>query len=330
MRYRTLGKTGIEVSIVALGCRQFAGGAMWGDQAEEDSFQAVDTALEAGINLFDTAEGYGKGSSEEVLGRELKGKRAQAVIATKAGGPTFTPEELTAACENSLRRLQTDYIDIYQLHWPRPGAVQADVLFEGVEGLLQSGKIRYFGVCNFGTGDLANLQSAGSVACNQLCYSLLWRGIEYNVVPACEQNDIGILTYSSLVHGLLSGKYESLDDFPAARARTLHFSNRREGVRHEQEGQEDLTTRTIGKIKRLCGEAGLSMTQAAYGWVLHQKQVTSLLAGARNAEHVRQNAAIATLDFPRDFIASLTSASDDLKAAFGAHEDMWQVPGRIS
>ncbi len=330
MKYRTIQNAGIDVSIIALGCWQFAGGKMWGDQDDQNSIAAVHSALDNGINLFDTAEGYGNGSSEEVLGKALKGKRNSAVVATKASGATFEENELTTACENSLRRLNTDYIDIYQLHWPRKDAVPPAELMATVEKLKKSGKIRYFGVCNYGPGDLSDLLPEGTIVTNQLSYSLLWRGIEYEIVPLCKEHNIGILTYSTLVHGLLSGKYGSLDEFPENRSRTLHFSSERESTRHGQPGQEELTNKALSTIRSMCADAGVSMIDAAFGWAANQPHITSVLAGARNVEQVENNARIADIDFPEGFFDRLTEATDELKEAFGAHADMWQVPGRIS
>lgn len=330
MKYRRIENAGIDVSIIALGCWQFAGGQMWGDQEERDSIAAVDAALDNGITLFDTAEGYGNGTSEEVLGKALSGKRSKAIIATKASGPTFGADEMTSACENSLRRLRTDHIDIYQLHWPRDQAVPPSEIHQTVDKLKKSGKIRFFGVCNYGRHDLTALSDAGTVVTDQLSYSLLWRGIEEEIVPVCQDRGIGILTYSTLVHGLLSGKYHDLSEFPESRARTLHFSSDRPQTRHEQDGQEKLTAQTLSRIQSICRDAGVSMSDAAFGWAAYRPQVASVLAGARNVEQVEANARIADIDFPSGFFNQLTDATDELKNAFGAHADMWQVPGRIS
>ncbi len=329
MKYRTIENAGIDVSIMAMGCWQFAGGGMWGEQEDKDSIAAVHSALDNGINLFDTAEGYGKGYSEEVLGRALQGKRSTAIVATKASGPAYEESEMTAACENSLQRLKTDYIDIYQLHWPRKNAVAPAEILKTAEKLKKSGKIRFFGVCNYGPQDLSELVAEGTVVTNQLSYSLLWRGIEREIVPLCRKHNIGIFTYSTLVHGLLSGKYENLDEFPPGRARTLHFSSEREQTRHGQPGQEELTTRALKDIRSICEDAGFSMPEAAYGWAVYRPQVTSVLAGARNTGQVERNARIADVDFPEGFFDKLTAATDELAEAFGAHADMWQVPGRI-
>ena len=183
MKYRKIENAGIDVSIIALGCWQFAGGAMWGEQDDRDSINAVHAALDNGITLFDTAEGYGSGKSEEVLGEALKGHRSGAIVATKTSGPTYAQDEMKLACENSLRRLKTDHIDIYQLHWPRDDQVSPEQIFETAESLKQSGKIRFFGVCNYGPKDLGALLEKGMIVTDQLSYSLIWRGMEYEVVP---------------------------------------------------------------------------------------------------------------------------------------------------
>jgi myo-inositol catabolism protein IolS len=330
MQYKTLGKSDMRVSVIALGCWQFAGGQMWGEQEDKASIETVHAAIDSGINLLDTAEGYGDGKSEEVVGKALAGKRDKVFIATKASGPTFAPDELRNACEKSLERLDTDYIDLYQLHWPRPDTmVPAAEILETVRRLQEEGKIRQFGVCNFGPGDMEGFLPNNEIVSNQMNYSLLWRGIEYGVVPLCEKEGIGILTYSTLVHGLLSGRYDSLDAFPAGRARSRHFSGEREHVRHGEPGHEELTSRTLSRISELCGEYGVSMVDAAYGWALHQPGVTSVLAGSRTVAQIEQNAAVADIEFPDSFLGALTEATDELKEIFGNALDMWQSPGRI-
>ena len=329
MEYRKLENAGIEVPVIALGCWQFAGGEMWRNQEEKDSIEAVHAALDTGITLFDTAEVYGDGKSEEVLGKALQGRRHKAIVATKTAGPTYASDELASACDKSLKRLRTDTIDIYQLHWPRPSQVDAEKIFEGVRKLKKSGKIRHFSVCNFGFHNLSDILTAGTIVSNQLSYSLLWRGIEDEIVPKCTENAIGIFTYSSLLHGLLSGRYESIDEFPANRARSLHFSGSLEGVRHGQKGKEQLTDESLKRIRRHCRDAGFSMLEAALGWLAHRPQVTSVIVGGRNAGQVIRNANIASIRFPREFLESLTKATDDLKKAFGNQADMWDFPGRI-
>ena len=155
MKYRKLGDTDIEVSTVALCCWGFAGGSMWGDTAEKDSIDTIHAAMDAGITLLDSAEVYGDGLSEQIVGKALKGRRDRAIVATKVSPTHFDPVELRKACERSLSYLGTDYVDLYQLHWPtRESGVTHDVQVQELEKLKQEGKIRQWGVCNFGPFDL--------------------------------------------------------------------------------------------------------------------------------------------------------------------------------
>lgn len=231
MQYRRLGKTDITVSIVAMGCWALAGGSMWGRQDEAESIATVRAGLDAGVNFFDTAEGYGGGDSEAVLGRALAGRRHEAVIATKVSRSHLAGDEVLRACERSLQRLKTDYIDLYQIHWPSRTAPLEETM-ETLERLREQGKVRAIGVCNFGVGDLSDLLKVGWAETNQLPYSLLWRAIEHQILRKCVDEGIGILCYSPLVQGLLTGKFSSADDVPEERARTRLFSGNRPQSRH--------------------------------------------------------------------------------------------------
>ena len=213
MDYLQIGNTNISVSKVALGCWGFAGGDMWGSQDETDSLATVDAAFESGINFFENAQGYGNGYAEEVLGKALKGRRDQAVIATKIRTTHPSSKDIEAACEQSLKRLQTDYIDLLQPHWPNHN-LPAEETYQAYTRLLEAGKIRAFGVSNYGVGDLTEILQCGEVASNQLPYSLLFRAIEYEVLPLCVKKKVGMLCYSTLLHGLLADKFHSPADIP--------------------------------------------------------------------------------------------------------------------
>ena len=204
MRYRELGRTGKQVSVIAMGCWSFSGGATWGDQEDRDSIAAVHAALDAGINFFDTAEGYGRGKSEEVLGEALVGRRDEAVLATKVSRNNLAPEQVPLSCEASLRRLRTDHIDLYQIHWPSR-EVPFEETAEALQKLVEQGKIGAIGVSNFGVIDLPQFVDVCRVESNQLPYSLIWRAIEFGIVDACQAAGAGILCYSPLAQGLLTG-----------------------------------------------------------------------------------------------------------------------------
>jgi len=324
MKYRKLGRTETEVSVICLGCGPFGGDETCGGQGEGNSLAVIRASLDAGVNFFDTAEIYGNGASEEFLGRALAGMRDRVVIASKASPANLAPAKIKSACEGSLRRLRTDYIDLYQIHWPNPDVPVADTL-GAMEELKAQGKIRRIGVSNFGVSYLAELLAAGRTEGNQLCYNLLWRAIEYEIQPACVENDISILCYSPMCQGLLTGKFSSAKVVPDSRAMTRLFSSKnRPASEHDEPGCEDEVFRAIDEIRRTCLRIGTPMGQAALGWLLEQRGVTSVIAGARNAEQAAENARAADIELPADAIEELSAATQRVKAHIGANAD----PGR--
>lgn len=320
MRYEKLGRTDMRVSVVGLGCWALAGGSVWGDQDERDSLRTIHAALDCGINFFDTAEAYG--NSEEIVGRGLQGKRDQVVLATKASPSHLAPRALMEACEGSLRSLNTEYIDLYQLHWPNR-EVPIDDTIEALGRLREQGKIRAAGVSNFGAQDLGELLQVGRVEANQVPYNLLWRAVEYSILPLCIGEEIGVMCYSPLAQGLLTGKFRTADDVPEARARSKHFSGDRERARHGGPGFETATFETIRRVEQIADDAGVSMAALSLSWLVHQKGVASVLAGGRRPEQVKQNAAAASLELSPDMLHALDAATRELKQKFGDDADMW-------
>jgi myo-inositol catabolism protein IolS len=322
MQYRELGSTGLKVSTVAMGCWAIAGGGTWGDQDEGDAMAAIGTALDIGINFFDTAEGYGE--SEALLSKGLGNRRREAIIATKVSGGHLAPDKLAEACERSLKVLNTDYIDVYQIHWPSRDVTLSETI-DALLALRQQGKIRHIGVSNFGPGDLADLKATGApIASNQVIYSLLTRAIEYEVLPRCQEENIGILPYSPLAQGLLTGKFHSADDVSAGRARTRHFSSDRPEARHGEPGAERETFAAIDAIRAISERIGAPMAEASLAWCLYQPGVTSVLAGARNPAQVKENAAAGDRALSPEVVAELSAVTDELKAALGPNIDLWQ------
>ena len=329
MQYRKLGKTGIEVSTVAFGAWAIVGGFNWGDQEEKDSLAALRAAHDAGVTLFDTAEGYGNGRSEELIGQALCDVRDEIVIATKVSPDHLAPDQLRQSCEHSLRALRTDRIDLYQVHWPSREIPVEDTLAT-LEGLKQRGKIRAYGVSNFGKQDLNEYLACKYKVCsNQMAYSLLFRAIEYEIRPLCEREQISILCYSSMMQGLLTGKFAKADEVPEDRARTRHFSGSRPHTRHGEEGAEDQTFETIAQIKRIAKDLGEPMADVSIAWLLAQPGVTSAIVGGRNANQTRRNARAADLILEQEVIQQLSLATDPLKDYFGNNADMWQGMSRI-
>jgi len=333
MRTRKLGGTDLEVSTVAFGCWAIVGGFNWGPQDEEDSIAALRAAHEAGFTLFDTAEGYGDGYSEQLIGKALGGVRDEIVIASKVSPGHFAPDDMKAACDRSLERLGTDRIDLYQLHWPKHDIPIAETL--GVlEELKRSGKILHAGVSNFGAVDLPEALAAapggpGLIASNQLSYSLLFRAIEFEVAPACVEGGVGILTYSSLMQGLLTGKFASADDVPDDRARTRHFSSSRPQARHSGPGCEAETFAAVEAIREVADGLGQPMADVSLAWIAAQPGVSSVIAGGRNADQARRNAKAGELELPADALARLSEAAEPLKQKLGPNPDMWQTGSRM-
>ncbi|MBT3606255.1 MAG: aldo/keto reductase [Candidatus Latescibacteria bacterium] len=328
MTYNKLGNTDINVSPIALGCWPFAGGAVWGDQDDNVSVATVHAALDAGINFFDTAEGYEKGHSERVLGQGLKGRRNEAIIATKVSANNLSAEGIVKACEQSLKNLQTDTIDLYQIHWPNWN-IPIQESMTALEQLCTQGKVRTLGVCNFGPIDLTDLLSVGSIVTNQLPYSLLWRVIEREIQPICNQNNIGLLCYSPLMQGLLTGRYKTADDVPEGLARIRLYSNKREMAKHDDPGCETEVFDALKEIQVISEEIGHPMAAVALAWVKQQKGVTSLLVGARNPEEIAWNLPAIDLTLSEDIIQRLTTATETVKNKLGNNPDFWMSKSRM-
>jgi aryl-alcohol dehydrogenase-like predicted oxidoreductase len=278
----------LDVSVVGLGCNNFGARIDAARTAE-----VVDAALEAGVNFFDTADVYGKGQSEEYLGRALGGRRAEVIIATKFGKPMdearrgARPEYIREAAEASLRRLSTDYIDLYQIHEPDP-AVPIEETLGALDELVQAGKVREIGCSNFSVEQLRegeNAAARGGLArfvSVQNEYSLLHREPETEVLPACEQLGVGFVPYFPLASGLLTGKYRRGEAAPTG----TRLAGRDQIATEEQ---WDL----VEALERYAQEREITLIDVAVGALLAQPAVSSVIAGATKPEQVRTNAAAA-------------------------------------
>ncbi len=327
MRTTELGTSGIYVSVIALGTWPMVGDANWGPQDERQSIATIREALDLEINFFDTAEAYGNGYAETLLGKALGERRSEAVIASKVSPDHLHYDDVKKACEASLRRLNTEWIDLYQVHWPNH-AVPFEETFQALLDLQREGKIRAIGVSNFGVQDLTAALELAPVQSNQLPYSLLWRAIEYEIQPLCVEKRVSILCYSPLLMGLLAGKFRSADEVPPGRARTRHFSSSRPLARHGEAGQEELTFETVAKIRTVAERLGVPMADLSLAWLLKQPGVASVLVGARNPEQLRENARAAELSLSEEVVQELSRITEPLKEAFGPNPDMWQGESR--
>ncbi|WP_433283436.1 aldo/keto reductase [Micromonospora sp. CA-244673] len=299
MTYRRLGDSGLVVSVVGIGCNNF------GRKLDLDGTRAVvDAALDAGINFFDTADIYGEpqGGSEELLGQALKGRRDDVVVATKFGmdmhglngpdhGARGARRYIARAVEASLRRLDTDHIDLYQMHEPDPGT-PIDETLAALDDLVTAGKVRYLGNSNFAGWQIADADWTASsqgrtrFISAQNHYSLLERSVEAEVIPACERFGLGMLPFFPLANGLLTGKYKR-DETPPA-------GSRLSGGGRYAERLAAADWDTIEAIEAYAAERGISMLQVAIGGLAARPAVTSVIAGATTPEQVRANAEAGT------------------------------------
>ncbi len=313
VQYRLLGSTNIEVSRVCCGTMAMWPDKTYGEPDDEASIGAIHAALDAGINFFDTAESYGDGYAEELLGRALDGRRNEAVVATKVSAAHLQEADLKRACEESLRRLDTDYIDLYQVHWPNHDIPFSETA-RALEELRQEGKIRQWGVSNFGMRDLQGALEVGNPETDQLPYSLLWRAIEHRVLPVCVEEDVGVICYSPLAQGILTGKFATPSEVPPARRRPRYC------------GEEvmDLSFRVVSELRAIGDEICEPVACVALAWLLAQPGVASVIAGARNAEQVTENARAGNLELPAGIVDRLTEVSESLKQSLDEDPDMWQ------
>ncbi|MEM8495509.1 MAG: aldo/keto reductase [Planctomycetota bacterium] len=327
MQTTTIPHTDLVVSRVAFGCMSTAPNPTYDGIPDEEAVKTIHAAIEAGINFFDNAPAYGNGHAEEQLGHAIHDRRDKVVIATKASGQTLTADEIKTDCEDSLKRLQTDVIDLHQIHWPRR-QVPLDESVRAMEDLVTSGKVRYIGVCNFGPEDLTELFELATPCVNQVVYSLLARGVEIDTVPLCLEKNVGLLCYSPMAQGLLTGKYKHADDVPDERARTRHFASSRPQARHTEAGCESETFDAVQRVAEIAQRLDVPMAQLALAWCLHQPAVSCVLAGASKISQVHSNAAAADIQLDDDTLAELDDATRAVKEAMGASLDMWATPAR--
>ena len=304
---------------MGIGCWSYGGGDYWGDQAQSDVDAVANTALDAGIVFFDTAVGYNEGRSEQSLGIALKHRRQEALIGTKTGdtNPATLPDQL----EGSLRRLQTDYIDLYMIHWPNPKYPVGEV-FDALSRLKMEGKIRAIGICNFGCQQLSETLAVGAqIETNQLCYNLLSRAIELEIVPLCQQHQIGILAYMPLLQGILADRFKTLEEIPPQQSRFRHFRPDREMSRHDEAGAEAELWQTLEQIRQICREKDLPMSRLAIAWVMAKTAVSCVLVGTRNTAELAQNLEAVNYAMPADLVKKLDQLTLPLLHRLGGNAD---------
>ncbi|MFL1407212.1 aldo/keto reductase [Marinobacter sp. M1N3S26] len=324
LRLRTLGDSGLFVSELCLGTMTFGGGDdMWGligQLQQEQADELVKTALEAGINFIDTANVYGGGASERIVGQSLKNldvRREDVVLATKVLGPMGEGPNARGASRGhimselkaSLQRLQTDYIDLYQIHGFDP-ATPIEETLEALNTLVQHGHVRYVGLSNWAAWQV--MKAVGITRARHLCpilslqayYTLVGRDLEREVIPMLESENIGLMVWSPLAGGYLSGKYEGPDVSEENRRARFDFPP----VDRERGSAVITTMREIAAGKQVDGQP-VSVAQIALAWLLHQNAVTSVIIGAKRADQLQDNIRAAQVRFSEDELTALDEVS---------------------
>lgn len=327
MDYRKIGQSDLTLSVITFGAWA-AGGWMWGGNDRRDAIQAIRASYDLGVTSIDTAPAYGQGLSEEIVGEAIKDfSRDKVQILTKFGlrwdlakgefsfkskdlhGREIAmyryagKESIIEECENSLRRLQTDYIDLYQIHWPDPTTPIAESM-EAVAQLIRQGKVRYAGVCNYKVEQLKEAQEMVPIISNQVPYSMIKRDIEKDTLPYCIQNHLSILAYSPLERGLLTGKIHPGHQFAEG--------DHRAGLYYFKEENIKRTQAFLEKIKPLANEKNASLAQVVLRWTLDQPGITIALAGARNEKQAIENAGAVQVKLSPEEISFITAELNKL------------------
>ncbi len=319
MEYRQLGGSGLKVPVLAFGTATFGGGneffKQWGSTQVDEATRLVDIALEAGVNFFDTADVYSHGMAEEILGQAIKQRRDKILLATKAcfrmepgpNGLGASRHHLVRACEASLRRLQTDYIDLYQLHG-FDALTPVEETLRALDDLIRSGKVRYIGCSNFSGWHLMKSLAVAEKyglprhVSHQVYYSLAGRDYEWELMPLGLDQKVGAIIWSPLAGGRLTGKVRR-DQAPPADSRV---SVMRETA---QSGNDETLYRTVDVMDEIAAETGKTLSQIALNWLLQRPTVTSVIFGARNEEQLRANLGAVGWNLSAEQVARLDAAS---------------------
>jgi len=322
MDYRQLGSSGLRVPVLSFGTGTFGGSgplfSAWGTSDVDEARRLIDICLEAGVNLFDTADVYSDGASERVLGEAIKGRRDQVLISTKTGLPTgdgpgdwgVSRGRLIASVEAALKRLGTDHIDLLQLH-AYDASTPPEELLATLDSLVASGKVRYTGVSNYPGWALMKAQAVADrdarprFVAHQVYYSLIGRAYEADLMPLAADQGLGALVWSPLGWGRLTGKVRR--DAPLPEGSRLH-----ETAQFAPPVEDEHLYRVVDALDAVAAETGKTVPQIAINWLLQRPTVSSVIIGARNEEQLRQNLGAVGWSLTPDQIAALDAASDVL------------------
>jgi aryl-alcohol dehydrogenase-like predicted oxidoreductase len=313
MRTRKLGGSGLELTTIGFGAWAIGGGGWafgWGPQDDNESIAAIRRGLDLGINWIDTAAVYGLGHSEEVVARAIEGRRDRVILATKCGlvwnpGETTPFGRLMAGSvrrevEDSLRRLRTDRIDLYQIHWPNPPE-DIEEAWSEIARLVGEGKVLHAGVSNFNVEQLERIRAIHPVASLQPPYSMVHRSVEGELLGYCRDHGIGVIVYSPMQAGILSGA------FTRERLAALPMDDWRRNARQYQEPLLTQNLELVEKLRAIAGRAGRTVGQLAIAWVLRRPELTAAIVGARRPSQIEETAMAADWDLTRDELGEIAA-----------------------
>lgn len=319
METRSLGTSDIKITPVIMGTWQ-AGKSMWVGVEDSESIKAMRAAFDAGITTFDTAAIYGDGHSERIVGEALEPVRDKVVYATKLWCTNFKYNRVIEACDSSLKNLRTDYIDLYQIHWPA-GSWESEIVpveetMRALNDLKQQGKIRAIGLSNFSRAQIEEAAQYGRVDSLQPPYSLFWRSVEKDEMPYCIENNITILAYSPLAQGLLTGKFGPGHKFEEGdhRAKNKLF----EGENYQR------ALAAVDKLRPIADRHQCSLAELALAWLIAQPQ-TCAIAGARNAEQAVANAGAAQVQLDAGELAEIDAIGRSVTDYLDDSPVMWEL-----
>jgi aryl-alcohol dehydrogenase-like predicted oxidoreductase len=317
METRSLGTSNIQITPIIMGTWQ-AGKRMWVGIEDQESIKAIRAAFDAGITTIDTAEIYGEGHSEQIVAQALSDVRDQVVYASKVFANHLQYDEVLAACDRSLKNLQTDYIDLYQIHWPA-GSFNSEIVpveetMKALNKLKEDGKIRAIGVSNFSRTQLAEAANYGRIDSLQPPYSLFWRQVEQDAVPYCIKNNISILAYSSLAQGLLTGKFGLSHQFVEGDHRAKNKLFQGENYQRAQNA--------LKQLRPIAEAHNCTLAQLSLAWLIAQPQ-TNAIAGARNAQQASDNAQAATVNLTPEEIQQIDQISKQVTDYLEPNPVMW-------
>jgi aryl-alcohol dehydrogenase-like predicted oxidoreductase len=325
----------------------------WGVEFTQDmANKLIQVYAKGGCTYFDTAETYNDGASESQLGVALKSLdpsvRKPIIVGTKIAPNSCSEADLKNHLEQSLKRLGLDYVDLYMIHWPIDansmahfagghtsfgqsdhGAIthvpDTKKAFEILQQLQKEGKIKHIGVSNFGVEQLKEALATGvKISINEVAYNLLYRAVEYEILPFCQTHGIGVFAYMPLMQGLLSCKWKTPDEVPEYRARTRHFNGKRAKSRHGEEGAEKETFEALAKIKALSEEYKISLNQISLAWPLTNPAVSSVIVGSTKEEQALENIEAVNFKLSPEVIQKLNDITTPLKEKLGKNADLWQ------